>query len=55
MGESLSRRSLYDLVWSEPSWTLCKRFGIFTATLICNETVWRKKKVGYGNAARNAR
>lgn len=24
----LTRKELYDLVWSEPMTTLCKRFGI---------------------------
>jgi hypothetical protein len=33
MTERLSRKELYDLVWSEPLKTLCSRFGISDAAL----------------------
>jgi len=33
MAERLSRKELYDLVWSEPLKTLCSRFGISDVAL----------------------
>jgi hypothetical protein len=33
MAECLSRKELYDLVWSEPLKTLCSRFGISDVAL----------------------
>ena len=33
MAERLSRKELYDLVWSEPIKTLCARFGISDVAL----------------------
>jgi hypothetical protein len=33
MAERLSRRELFDLVWSEPLKTLCSRFGISDVAL----------------------
>jgi hypothetical protein len=33
MAERLSRKELYDLVWSEPLMTLCSRFGISDVAL----------------------
>ena len=56
MAERLSRKELYDLVWSEPLKTLCLRFGISDVALkkTCARSeiptpergYWAKKDVG---------
>jgi hypothetical protein len=56
MAERLSRKELYDLVWSEPLKTLCSRFGIsdvaLKKTCACSEIptpergYWAKKDAG---------
>jgi hypothetical protein len=56
MGELLSRRALYDLVWSEPLKTLCTRFSISDVALrkTCQRAMiptpergyWARKQAG---------
>ena len=56
MGEWLSRRSLYDLVWSQPMRVLCTRFGISDVALAktCKRAMiptpergyWARKEAG---------
>ena len=46
MGELISRKSLYDLVWSEPSREACKRFGISGVALAraCPEGLYKRQR-----------